>query len=294
MVLKSEPEDSEAAEGDTSEIPSPAAPVSAVSRDRNGLNMRQYYQHTIQESGNSWRPNQRHGLSLIDFAVIGVLFVLLCAVVFKHGIRKILKKKWRRLGYFVVLLFGITLFISRFSQGDEAAYIALLVGLLASIHELVQHWALPPVFKVDIIEVPTTTVGGVVQKWYHLFVKNEGFSEAKNVRVKIRDSISHSWVNLKRPFGDLRQDSAITVSILASGEDERFDIGYIGQDNYFHVQTDVVPMNQKLSFGNSEEHTYFLSVIADNATPLSLSLQILNSGYNRMGVANFHVDIVKD
>jgi len=222
-----------------------------------------------------YRDNSEIVLGLVSLVGAVYFFVLL---------GRQFKKKIRLQLYFYGLILVVVIPSFLFNRLE---LVAGLAGILAAINRLILQWFFPPIIKIDILDAQTTDSHGLNMKYFHLWVKNEGFTEAKNLRVKIRDNNAKNWVNLRRPFPfmNLRTE----ISTLSSGEDESFDIGYCRQDNFFFIETEPSPYNQRLRLDKDETHSYFLSVVADNADPLHFTIDITNSGYNNINITNFNL-----
>lgn len=203
-------------------------------------------------------------------------------------------EKYLRLFYFVSVLIVILSLTFKFFQNDAGVIVALIVGAMAMIHVLIRRWVFPPIFELNIKMVPTPTSIGVQQKWFHLSIKNIGFSEAHNVRVKVRDNSNKSWVNLRRPFANLREETdRTTIRTLSSGEEEAFDIGFTHMTGgIFEMVTDIAPNNQIFDIANNQTQIYFIEVVADSASPLKSKLKI-NNPNNGMDVDNLKLTRAK-
>lgn len=161
--------------------------------------------------------------------------------------------------------------------------IALEVGIMASMSEQVTRWFFTPLFYYKINKVATITGGGEHQIWYHLLIKNCGFSSAKNVRVKIRDNDERGWVNLTLPYRDKQKDP-INIANLSVSENNYFDIGFIKKNDAFHLALDIYPNNQKNVLSKDDKYNYLLEIVSDNTSPHPFKIQIDNNGYENLDI----------
>lgn len=185
-------------------------------------------------------------------------------------IKSIFSKKNRLLYCFIFIVLVIFILSTKTFKSNAPIFIALLVGIYAAISDIILRLFFPPLFKLDIVEVQTQTNIQINEKYYLLFVKNEGFREAKNLRVKIRDGENKAWDNLLRPFSylDTKDYRAIELSTLSSNESEYFTIGFIEPvTESFTLNTNARPYSQKFYLEKNSKKKYFFEVIADNTVP---------------------------
>ncbi len=175
------------------------------------------------------------------------------------------------------------------SVGVVSVIIAWFIGILAILQTQIKKFFFPPLFNFKVEEVLTTTNGGWQEKWYNLVIENNGYSVARNIRVKIRDEEHKSWINLLRPFAGMREDK-IFIHLLAVGESEAFNIGHSDSRNdIFELTTNLIPNNQKIRLAINESHTYFIGIVSDNADPVFLKINIENRGYSSMSTSNIKI-----
>lgn len=209
--------------------------------------------------------------------------------------KKILFKKFKTkkcYPLFFIIIFLSPLIILR-QLGVEIAWIGIsiawLVGLGAIMQSQISRCFFMPSFSVSIKEVPTKTVSGESQKWYNFSIRNSGFSSAQNVRVKIKDDESKSWINLTLPFRDKLEQIGKDITCienLSVGEENDFNIGFIKTNNNFILTLNIYPNNQKTVLRKDEKQLYFLEIVADNVGPHSYKLQIYNEGYEKFGTSH--------
>ena len=123
-------------------------------------------------------------------------------------------------------------------------------------------------------------------KSYNLSIKNNGFFSAKNLRVKVRDGESASWLNLRRPF----TISDIYIKTLFSEEEENFTFGSLASNSgtfYLTPASLAQPNNQTIVIPVNGEKEYNLEIVADNARPRSFKVKINNIG------AQFNISNIK-
>lgn len=165
-----------------------------------------------------------------------------------------------------------------------AIVVALEVGIAAIMNAQINRYVFRPLFSLKINEVLTETRGGEFQTWYHLCLKNYGFSSAKNVRVKIRDNNDKAWVNLTLPYSPKIYKDRACIKNLSADEDCQFDIGFIGQDNKFKLALNIYPYNQKTLLLKEESQIYFLGIISDDTSSHYFKIQINNKGYKALNI----------
>jgi len=201
-------------------------------------------------------------------------------------------EKYFRLIIFFLIFLSPIIFVYVYFPDDTGNVIAILIGIAAILQNLIIKIFLPPLFDIKIKELPTMTLGGENQKWYNLSIKNRGFSGAENLRIKIKDGESKSWINLLKPFSKFLSEaglSSLKIDSLSSGEEENFNIGHIGLDNCFILQTNVSPNNQNLRILAINKCIYYCEIVADNANPHPFILKIENNGYKDFNIANIKI-----
>ncbi len=201
-----------------------------------------------------------------------------------------MNKYFRLLILFAILL--IPLIILRFFRIEKewvAISIALWLGVVGVFQSQISRWFFTPLLNYTIKEVVTTTSIGDFQKWYHLVIKNNGFTPAKNIKVKIKDGENKSWVNLTLPFRDIlmqRGENIACMRKLSIGEENYFDIGFVKTNDNFILRVDIEPNNQKIILRREEIQTYFLEITADNANLQCFKIIIKNDGYEKFNISN--------
>jgi len=214
--------------------------------------------------------------------------------------------KTKKLIYFLIIILSpiIVIFIGKllYGFGPEwiASFITLEVGVVALLREQVSRWFFPPIFNVTVKESLTSeTRTRDPQKWYVLSIKNNGFSPAKNISIKIKDEEPKSWVNLNRTFIEHRKEEIdkIQINNLSPKEEGEFNIGFIPKSRTpinevrtidggdFIIWADILPNNQKMVLKPKEQLLYLLEVVADNADPYSFNVLINNKGYEEFDVS---------
>lgn len=191
----------------------------------------------------------------------------------------------------LIVSFAIILVLLKdiISVSVASVIIAWLIGISAILQTQIKNFFFPPSFNFRIEEVLTTTNGGWQEKWYNLVLENNGYSVARNIRVKIRDEEHKSWINLLRPFAGMREDK-IFVHLLTVGENEAFNIGHSdSRNNIFELATNLIPNNQKIRLDMNERHTYFIGIVSDNVDPVFIKVNIENRGYSSMSTSNIKI-----
>lgn len=193
--------------------------------------------------------------------------------------------------FFIIIFLSPLIVVWLFGGGAQwvGVTIALLVGIGAIMQPQVNRYFFMPLLDITVKEVPTITVSGQPVKYYSLIIKNSGFSPAKNVKVKIRDGVNKSWINLQRPFTSflsIHDKLKTYINNLSVGEEEDFNIGCIAPNDVFELMEDIRPTNQKTKLNRGEEQEYFLEIVVDNASPHSFRMKIKNDGYGEFNSSN--------
>jgi len=187
--------------------------------------------------------------------------------------------------FFLIIFMAVPVGLFILNVGIEyiAVAIAIEVGIGSMMQYQISRAFFPPILGFSTKEVITTTVHNIKQKWYNLCIKNYGFASARNLRVKIRDDEKKSWVKLVRPFTKKLKDQgkdSTCIENLSVGEDDDFNIGFIGENNNkFSLTLNIYPNNQRRHIEKGEEGIFFLEIIADNINPYYFKMKITNNGY---------------
>lgn len=194
-------------------------------------------------------------------------------------------KRLNRLIPLVIMILLIPLVMSflKVDRENIAIAIALELGILGILQVSISELFFSPLFSYSIREVVTSTKSGETQKYYHLTVKNYGFTSAKNIKVKIKDGENKSWINLTLPFRNAleeRDEDTACMKNLSPEEENQFDIGFIGLNDNFLLMVNISPYNQKIMIKKGEKQSYFLEITADNANPCRFRIHIENEGYH--------------
>jgi len=204
-----------------------------------------------------------------------------------------MNKYLRLLVLFIILLMPPVILWSCKAEKEWLAIgVALWLGVVGVFQLQISRWFFTPLLNYSIKEVPTTTTTGESQKWYHLAIKNDGFTAAKNIKVKIKDGENKSWVNLTLPFRDIliqRGESITCMKNLSAGEENYFDIGFVKPNDNFILTVHIEPNNQKIILRKNETQTYFLEITADNANPRRFRISVKNEGYEKFNISHIKI-----
>lgn len=173
-----------------------------------------------------------------------------------------------------------------------AIYIALWLGVIGVFQSQTGRWFFPPLLSYYIKEEITKANNEESRKYCHLAIKNNGFTPANNVKVKIRDEENKVWVNLILPFWDRLEENGKDITcmkILSIGEENYFDVGFVNLNNIFELIINIKPNNQKQTLSINEEQTYFLEITADNTNPQRFKILIKNEGYEKFNASSVKV-----
>ena len=204
-----------------------------------------------------------------------------------------MNKSLRLLVLFIILLIpSVILWFCKVEKEWFAIGVALWLGVVGVFQLQISRWFFTPLLNYSIKEVSTKTTNGEPQKWYHLAIKNDGFTPAKNIKVKIKDGENKTWVNLTLPFRDIlmqREEDITCMKNLSVGEENYFDIGFAKPNNNFILTVHIEPNNQKIILREGETQTYFLEITADNANPQRFKISIQNEGYEKTDVSHIKI-----
>jgi hypothetical protein len=186
----------------------------------------------------------------------------------------------------------IILWYAGFGREWTAIYIALWLGVIGVFQSQIGRWFFPPLLSYYIKGELTRASNIESQKWYHLAIKNNGFTPVKGVKVKIRDEENKVWVNLTLPFRDVlmkRGEDITRMNNLSIGEENYFDVGFMQPSNDFTLMIHIEPYNQKWILAKDEKQEYFLEITADNTNPQCFKVLIKNEGYEKFNASSIKV-----
>ena len=186
--------------------------------------------------------------------------------------RYFIKKLYPFFLIIIFLVFPIILLVYGFEIELIGLVVALEIGIGAMMQDLVIKSFFPPIFNFKIKEAFTFSITNKNQKWYNLSIQNKGFSSAKNVRVKIKDGINKSWVNLNRTYIEHRTgDEKVQINNLSPKEEDDFNIGFITED---------ITKILKTKFNIEEEIAEKVAVFSNGSVTEALNL--IENNFNEM------------
>ncbi|MDD3969954.1 MAG: hypothetical protein PHI91_02060 [Candidatus Pacebacteria bacterium] len=215
---------------------------------------------------------------------------------------------YKAFAFIFIFLATFGLFIS--ISNDCAATVALILGLMALFKSLILKYFFPPILKLSIREIDSVPQQKIIAgeefsetKWYNLSIKNNSFSNAKDIQVKIREDNNREWISLVRPFSEkLREQGIEWLKIdLSSREDEDFNIGFIIikdiitlkgpiKKDVFYLYNNINPYNQDRKV-EKEEKTFYLKITSKDFNTLFYKLNIRHDNFNQFNTSN--IDIKK-
>lgn len=234
-------------------------------------------------------------VNIAGFAIVFAIFFLGFLIVRK--LWPFSRKKWYLAVFFGCLVVSVYV-TCRIIFGDGASiFIALIAGVIASIHSLVIELFFPPILDYDFVGSLTFPTGSPTsqQKWFHLLVSNKGFTSARNVRVSIRDNVRGAWVNLQRPFAKTLKEripgeKILDIATLSSGDSDQFDFGVIygdGPGYEFELCPAIKSNGQNYVVCLNCTHTYYIKIVAENAPPVHRMIQVFNPGFKLIEAKHF-------
>lgn len=177
-------------------------------------------------------------------------------------------------------LFFLVYMIMWLILDDLMVAAALIIGLTALLNSLIFKYFFPPIFEHKIKKGPEiVNKSGKLEKWWHLYIKNNGFSPAKNLKVKIKDDRDgSSWIHLTLPYTTKNGTKNYIIKNFSPSEDYCFDIGhYIKEKNEFKLESNISPRNQKITIKENENQDYYLEIISDNSQQKRIRINIENN-----------------
>ncbi len=206
-----------------------------------------------------------------------LIIVLLLIIIMSVVCYKIQNSFFRFLSF--LSLFFLVYMIMWLILDDLMVAAALIIGLTALLNSLIFKYFFPPIFEHKIIKGrEIVNKSGKLEEWWHLYIKNNGFSPAKNLKVKIKDDQDgSSWIHLTLPYTTKSGTKNYIIKNLSPSEDYYFDIGhYIEDKNEFKLESNISPRNQKITIKENENQDYYLEIISDNSQQKRIRINIKN------------------